>query len=60
LKAAAAAKKQGVLTSLAEAIPLMGQDAYDSYRQKARNVAAIFTDATGIAIADTSLEPDVI
>lgn len=59
LKAAAAAKKQGAVTSLAEAIPLMGQDAYDAYRQKAKNVAAIFSDATGIAIADTSLEPDV-
>lgn len=59
LKAAMATKKQGVVASLAEAIPLMGQDAYDSYRQKARNVAAIFTDATGIAIADTSLDPDV-
>jgi hypothetical protein len=42
---------------LAEAIPLMGQDAYDAYRQKARDVAAIFADATGLAVADASLEP---
>ena len=43
--------------SPAEAIPLMGQDAYDAYRQKARDVAAIFTDATGIVVPDASLEP---
>jgi hypothetical protein len=60
LKAAAVAKKQGQVASLAEAIPLMGQDAYDAYRQKARDVAAIFTDATGIVIADASLEPVII
>jgi hypothetical protein len=59
LKAAAITKKQGVVATLAEAIPLMGQDAYDSYIQKARNVAAIFTNATGVAIADSSLEPVV-
>ncbi|MGY3578817.1 hypothetical protein [Bradyrhizobium sp. USDA 4504] len=59
LKAAAVAKKQGQLASLAEAIPLMGQDAYDAYRQKARDVAAIFADATGIIIADASIEPIV-
>ncbi|MGY8663815.1 hypothetical protein Q3C01_15785 [Bradyrhizobium sp. UFLA05-109] len=60
LKAVAIAKKQGQVASLAEAIPLMGQDTYDAYRQKARDVAAIFTDATGIVIADASLEPVVI
>jgi hypothetical protein len=57
LKAAAVAKKQGQVMSLAEAIPLMGQDAYDAYRQKARDVAAIFTDATGIVVPDASVEP---
>ena len=51
------AKKQGHVTSLAEAISLVGQDAYDAYRQKASDVAAIFTDATGIVIADATLEP---
>jgi hypothetical protein len=55
---AAVAKKQGQVASLAEAIPLMG-DANDAYRQKARDIAAIFTDATGIVIADASLEPVV-
>jgi hypothetical protein len=61
LKAAAVAKKQGQVASLAaEAIPLMGQDAYDAYRQKARDVAAIFTDTTGIVVADASLEPVII
>lgn len=59
LKAAAVAKKQGQVASLAEAIPLMGQDSYDAYRQKARDVAAIFADATGIVVADASLEPVV-
>jgi hypothetical protein len=39
---------------------LMGQDAYDAYRQKARDVAAIFTDETGMVIADSSLEPIII
>jgi hypothetical protein len=47
------------VASLAEAIPLMGQEAYDAYRQKARDVAAIFTDATGLVVADASLEPIV-
>ncbi|WP_139484808.1 hypothetical protein [Bradyrhizobium ivorense] len=60
LKAAAVAKKQGQVASLAEAIPLIGQDVYDEYRQKARDVAAIFSDATGIIIADASLEPVII
>ncbi|MBR0713961.1 hypothetical protein [Bradyrhizobium liaoningense] len=59
LKAAAVAKKQGQVASLAEAIPLIGQDAYDAYRQKARDVAAIFADATGIVVVDASLEPVV-
>jgi hypothetical protein len=44
---------------VAEAIPLMGQEAYDAYRQKARDVAAMFTDATGLVVADASLEPIV-
>ncbi|WP_298885601.1 hypothetical protein [uncultured Bradyrhizobium sp.] len=59
LKAAAVAKKQGQVASLAEAIPLIGQETYDAYRQKARDVAAIFTDATGIAIQDAAIEPIV-
>ena len=59
LKATAVAKKQGQVASLAEAIPLMGQEAYNAYRQKARDVAAIFTDATGLVVADASLEPIV-
>ncbi|MDX3968267.1 MAG: hypothetical protein QHD01_16915 [Bradyrhizobium sp.] len=57
LKVAAVAKKQGQVASLAEAIPLIGQDVYDAYRQKARDVAAIFADATGIVVIDASLEP---
>lgn len=59
LKSAAVAKKQGQVASLAEAIPLVGQDIYEAYRQKARDVAAIFTDATGIVVIDASLEPVV-
>ncbi|MGY2811924.1 hypothetical protein [Bradyrhizobium sp. USDA 4506] len=57
LKATVVAKNQGQVASLAEAIPLIGKDAYDAFRQKARDIAAIFTDATGIVIADSSLEP---
>lgn len=60
LKATAVAKKQGLVASLAEAVPLMGQDAYDAYKQKARDVATIFTDATGIVVADASIEPIVM
>jgi hypothetical protein len=37
----------------------MGQEVYDAYRQKARDVAAMFTDATGLVVADASLEPIV-
>jgi hypothetical protein len=59
LKTAAVATKQGQLANLAEAIPLMGPGVYDSYRQKAKDVAAIFTDATGLVIADASLDPIV-
>ena len=59
LRATAVAKKQGQVTNLAEAIPLMGQDAYDAYRQKARDVAAVFTDATGLVVADAAIEPIV-
>lgn len=60
LKAAAMAAKQGQVASLAEAIPLIGQSTYDAYRQKARDVAAIFTDATGIIVTDASIEPVVM
>lgn len=59
LRATAVAKKQGQVANLAEAIPLVGQDAYDAYRQKARDVAAIFSDATGLAVADAAIEPIV-
>jgi outer membrane murein-binding lipoprotein Lpp len=59
LKVTAVAAKQGQLASLTEAIPLMGPGAYHAYRQKARDVAAIFTDATGIGVADVSLDPIV-
>jgi hypothetical protein len=59
LKTTAVAAKQGQLANLAEAIPLMGPGAYDAYRQKARDVAAIFTDATGLGVADAALEPMV-
>jgi hypothetical protein len=59
LKTTAVAAKQGQLANLAEAIPLMGPGAYDAYRQKARDVAAIFTDATGLGVPDAALEPMV-
>jgi hypothetical protein len=43
-------------TSLTRQYGLWDRD-YGVYRQKARDVAAIFADATGLAVADASLEP---
>jgi hypothetical protein len=40
-----------------EAIPLVGQGAYDAYKDKARDVAVLFTEATGIPVREPSLDP---
>jgi hypothetical protein len=57
LRDSATAAKQGPITSPQEAISLVGQGAYDSYKDKARDVAALFTEATGIPVTEPSLEP---
>jgi len=36
------------------------QSAIDAYRDKARDVAALFTEATGIAVPDAVLEPSIL
>ena len=56
---AAAAAKKGAVASLPEAIPLAGQAAYDAYKDKAADVAALFTAETGIAVSPATLEPSV-
>jgi hypothetical protein len=54
---AATAKKQGKVADTAEAASLLGQVALDAYRDKARDVAAIFTDETGKPVPDAGLDP---
>jgi hypothetical protein len=60
LKDATVAAKQGRVTSLAEAISLAGQGAYSAYREKAKDVAVIFTEETGIIVSDASLDPALV
>lgn len=59
LREAATVAKQGPVASVQEAIPLVGQSAFDAYKDKARDVAALFADATGFIVPDPSLEPRV-
>jgi hypothetical protein len=47
----------GPVANSQEAIPLVGQGAYDAYKDKARDVAALFTEATGIPVREPSLDP---
>ena len=56
-KDAATTAKQGPVASLAEAINSAGQSAYSAYREKAKDVAVIFTAETGIVVSDASLDP---
>ncbi|WP_299813233.1 hypothetical protein [Tardiphaga sp.] len=56
-KDAATAAKQGPVASLADAINSAGPGAYAAYREKAKDVAAIFTAETGIVVGDASLDP---
>jgi hypothetical protein len=60
LRDAATAAKQGAVASLQEAIPLVGQGVFDAYKDKARDVAALFTEATGFIVSDPSLDPKVM
>jgi hypothetical protein len=56
--AATAAKKSSV-ADLQEAISLAGQSAYDAYLDKAKDVAALFTAETGIAVSPDALAPSI-
>jgi hypothetical protein len=56
-KDAATAAKQGPLANLTDAINSAGQGAYAAYREKAKDVAAIFSAETGIVVGDASLDP---
>lgn len=55
----ATAKKSGPVANLQDAVQLVGQPAYYSYLDKAKDVAALFTAETGIAVGLGSLEPSL-
>jgi len=55
----ATAAKQGAVGSLQVAIPLTGQAVYDAYKDKAKDVAALFTLETGNIVSEASLEPSL-
>ena len=52
-------KKSGPVTDLQEAKQLAGQSAYNAYKDKARDVAALFTVETGITVSPAALEPSL-
>jgi hypothetical protein len=52
-------KKSGAVASLQEAAQLVGQPAYNAYKDKAKDVAALFTAETGIPVGSASLEPSL-
>jgi hypothetical protein len=51
--------KQGAVASLQEAIALAGQPAYDAYRDRAKDVAALFALETGNVVSAAALEPSL-
>jgi hypothetical protein len=55
----ATVKKSGPVVGPLEAIQLLGQPAYNAYKDKAKDVAALFTAETGITIGPSSLEPSL-
>jgi hypothetical protein len=57
LRDAATAKKQGKVVDVNDAAQQLGQPAIDAYLDKARDVAALFTDATGTVVAASNLQP---
>lgn len=60
LKDAAVTAKQGAaVANLQEAIGLVGQNSYDAYLDKARDVSALFTEQTGIYVDPSRLPPSV-
>jgi hypothetical protein len=56
---AATTAKLGAVGTVQEAINLTGQPTYDSYKDKAKDVAALFTLQTGNAVTPASLEPSL-
>jgi hypothetical protein len=59
LRDTATTAKRGAVTDLTEAVGLVGQPAYDAYKDKARDVAALFTLETGTAVPEASLQPSL-
>lgn len=55
----ATVKKSGPVATTQEAAQLVGQSAYNSYKDKAKDVAALFAAETGITVAPASLEPSL-
>jgi len=56
---AATAKKPGKVADLAEAVSLLGQSALDAYRDKAKDVAALFTAETQKTVPASGLDPSI-
>ncbi|TAK47204.1 MAG: hypothetical protein EPO23_12225 [Xanthobacteraceae bacterium] len=54
---AATSVKKAPVATLQEAITLAGPNAYDAFLDRARDVSALFTSQTNIAVASTALEP---
>jgi hypothetical protein len=52
-------KKSGPVADPQEAVQLVGQPAYNAYKDKAKDVAALFTAETGIPVGPASLEPSL-
>ena len=55
----ATVKKSGSVAGLQEAVQLAGLPAYNAYKDKAKDVAALFTAETGISVDPASLEPSL-
>ncbi len=56
---AAIVKKSGPVANLQEAVQLVGQPAFNAYKDKAKDVAALFTAETGIPVGSNLLEPSL-
>lgn len=53
----ATAKKGSPVANVQEAVQFAGQPNYDAYKDKAKDVAALFTAETGITVGPTALNP---
>jgi hypothetical protein len=56
---AATTKKGGAVADLQEAVQLAGQNALDAYKDKARDVAALFTAQTALPVSEAALDPAI-